>query len=76
MKNFWKTKITEMTIGQSILYILVVMIVSIAATFAALMMPQAAEELFDWVEEKCDLVKEKVKKKKPEKEICVEYEKI
>ena len=75
MKKFFSTKISEMTIGQSVVYVLVIMIVSIAATFAALMMPQAAEELFDWVEEKADSLKEKFTKKKP-KEICVEYEKI
>lgn len=70
MKNFWKTKVTEMTIGQSILYVLVVMIVSIAATFAALMMPQAAEELFDWIEHVADSLKEKFTKKPDE--ICAE----
>lgn len=75
MKNFFMTKITEMTVGQSILYILVVCILSFAATLAALMMPQAAEELFDWVEDKVDSLKEKFTKKS-EKEICVEYEKI
>lgn len=75
MKKFWKTKVTEMTIGQSILYVLVVCFLSFAATFAALMMPQACEDLFDWVEEKTDDLKEKFKKK-PEKEICVEYERV
>lgn len=76
MKKFFSTKVTDLTVGQSILYVLVVGILSFAATFAALMMPQAAEELFDWVEEKCDLVKEKFTKKTPEKEICVEYERF
>ena len=76
MKKFFMTKITEMTVAQSILYILVVGVLSFAATFAALMMPQAAEELFDWVEDKVDSLKEKLTKKTPKKEICVEYEKI
>lgn len=72
MKKFFSTKISEMTIGQSVVYVLVIMIVSIAATFAALMMPQACEDIFDWVEEKADWLKEKFTKKTPEKEICVE----
>ena len=75
MKKFFNTKITNLTVAQSILYVLVVGILSFAATITALMMPQACESIFDWVEEKCDFVKEKFTKKKPE-EICVEYERF
>ena len=76
MKKFFNTKVTDLTVAQSILYVLVVGILSFAATIAALMMPQAAEELFDWIEHVADSLKEKFTKKTPEKEICVEYEKI
>lgn len=75
MKKFFNTKVTDLTVAQSILYVLVVGILSFVATIAALMMPQACESIFDWVEEKCDLVKEKFTKK-PEKNVIVEYEKI
>ena len=62
MKNFWSTRLMDMTIGQSILYILGITFVSVVVTVLALMIPQAAEELFDWCEEKATKFKRWLRK--------------
>lgn len=63
MKNFFKMRATDMTVGQTLLYIVLVYVIAFAAVIVACMMPQACEEIMDWVEEKADKIKEKLKKK-------------
>ena len=63
MKKFFASKVQDLSVGQSILYVLLVSIISIIFTVIALMMPQCAEDLADWFSLKLELAKKKLKKK-------------
>ena len=66
MRNFFNTKFKDMTIGQSFIWIVLYMIFMVVVMIAMMLIPQYAEEIWDWLESK--FVKFKAKfltKKKP-----------
>lgn len=67
MKNFFKIKAADMTVGQTLLYIALVYIVAMLALVVALMMPQACESIFDWVEDQSKKLKRWFKERKARK---------
>lgn len=64
MRKFFNTKTTEMTIGQTLIYMVLLMAVTLIGTILMLMIPQSAEEIIDWFSDKLDKVKSWFKRKK------------
>ena len=62
MKNFMNTRLMDMTIAQSFLYMLLLCVISLGATICALMIPQSAMEIFDWCETKMNQFKNWLRK--------------
>lgn len=70
MKNFWKTRAQEMTIGQITIWIVLYMIFLVVVWAAMLVVPQHAEEIWDTIESWFDAIKERFLKKKSFEEKC------
>ena len=68
MKQFFSTKMQEMTIGQTFLFLLLYMIFIVVVWLAMFMVPQHCEEIWDWCENLLDKVKAKIIHKKSEVE--------
>ena len=63
MKNFWRTRVQDLTIGQSVIYVLLVSVISLIFMVIGLMMPQCCEELADWASEKIKEARVRMAKK-------------
>lgn len=61
MKKFFNTRITDMTVAQSFLYVLLYMIIMLVAMPAMILVPQHSEEIWDWIEDKFESAVEWVK---------------
>lgn len=60
MKKFFSTKMQEMTIGQTFLFLLLYVIFIVVVWIAMFMVPQHCEEIWDWCETHFNRVKEKI----------------
>lgn len=69
MKKFFSSRVQDMTVGQSILYVLLVSIMSAIFMIIGFMMPQCAEDLADWVSLKLEAAKKKLKKTSTEEDL-------
>ena len=67
MKKFWSARMQDMTIGQSFLWLLLYLIFIVVVMIAMIMVPQSAEDIWDWVEDKYEKLRSKIfeKKKNP-----------
>lgn len=63
MKKFFNTQLRNMTIGQSFLWTLLYMIFMVITMVAMMVVPQHAEEVWDWVEDKYNKLKNRFSKK-------------
>ena len=63
-KSFWNTKMSEMSIGQSFLWLLLYLIFIVVVMIAMIMVPQNADEIWDWCEDKVDKIKDWILKMK------------
>ena len=70
MKNFWRTKTQEMTIGQTTIWILLYFIFIMIVMVAMMVVPQHAEEIWDTIESWFYGIKERFLKKKSFEEKC------
>lgn len=71
MKKFMQTKMQELTVAQSILYIVLYTMFFTIVWIAMFIVPQHAEEIWDWCAERLTAIKSVVfrkKKEKPEQE--------
>ena len=64
MKQFFNTKMQEMTIGQMFLFLLLYVIFIAIVWIGMFMVPQEAEKIWDWCENLLDKVKAKIVRKK------------
>ena len=64
MKKFWSARMQDMTIGQSFLWLVLYMIFIAVVMIAMIMVPQNAEDIWDWVEDKYEKLRSKIFKKK------------
>lgn len=64
MKNFMQTKMQELTVGQTFLFLLLYMIFFVVVWAAMFMVPQHCSEIWDWCENLLDKVKAKIVRKK------------
>ena len=62
MKKFFNTQLRDMTIGQSFLWTLLYMIFMVITMVAMMVVPQHAEEVWDWVEDKYNKLKNRFSK--------------
>ena len=60
MKNFWSTKMQEMTVLQGFIWIMLYMIFLVIVMVAMVLVPQNAEEIWDWIESRYECVKKKI----------------
>lgn len=66
MRNFFNTRFQDMTIGQSFIWIVLYMIFMVIVTIAMILIPQNAEQIWDWLEDKFESFRNKfLTKKKP-----------
>lgn len=68
MKNFMRTKMQELTVGQTFLFLLLYLIFFVVVWAAMFMVPQYGSEIWDWCENLLDKVKAKITHKKSEVE--------
>ena len=59
-KNFWNERMQDMTIAQSFVWLLLYLVFLVIVMVAMMLVPQYAEEIWDWIEVRYDRVKEKV----------------
>lgn len=74
MKKFFNTQLRNMTIGQSFLWTLLYMIFMVITMVAMMVVPQHAEEVWDWVEDKYNKLKNRFSKKVEEEVDLDEYD--
>lgn len=70
MKKFMQTKLQELTVAQSFLYIVLYTVFFTIVWIAMFIVPQHAEEIWDWCAEKLEAIKSVLfrKKEKPAQE--------
>lgn len=71
MRNFFNTRFQDMTIGQSFVWIVLYMIFMVVVMIAMILIPQNAEQIWDWLESK--FMKFKAKFLTKEKPIVEEF---
>jgi len=59
-KNFWNERMQDMTIGQSFLWLLLYLVFLAVVMIAMMLVPQHAEEIWDWIEVRYERVKQKI----------------
>ena len=59
-KDFWNERMQDMTIGQSFLWLLLYLVFLAVVMVAMMLVPQHAEEIWDWIEDKYDKAKKKI----------------
>lgn len=74
MKKFFNTQLRNMTIGQSFLWTLLYMIFMVITMVAMMVVPQHAEEVWDWVEDKYNKLKNRFSKEVEEEVDLDEYD--
>lgn len=58
--NFWNTKMQDMSIAQSFLWLLLYLVFIVIVMVAMVLVPQNAESIWDWCESHYEKAKEKI----------------